>query len=268
MYRSMHTLTLSALLAALSLACSGESQSDTTEPTDSEGEPATAIEGDGGVGGSGADGDDDEASGGADGTGDGGVGHGRDGDGGLGEDEDTADFDQCLAACEMQAACVGLDPEACEAECHAQRELLDFHDCRAEGRAQNACLEGLTCESLMGYLIEGQRNHAECGDEADAYFSDCTIGAGTPPAECVEVCQAYEDCALLGVSKASCEERCTLQVTTLDFRAGATCTDAFLDLRACAAGASCEALFEWAENGTAPASCTAQGDALESACAP
>jgi hypothetical protein len=174
----------------------------------------------------------------------------------------------CTDACQKQADCVGLDVASCIDECLAQAQLLAARGCTAEGDAQNTCLATLSCESLKRFATAGQRSHETCGDEATAFFASCTVGAGTPPAECVSVCDRYESCALLTVDSTSCVERCTLQVTDLTFRDDATCGSAFLALRGCGSGASCDSLRAWVERDEPPAECATQAQTFAAECSP
>jgi hypothetical protein len=80
------------------------------------------------------------------------------------------------------------------------------------------------------------------------------------------MCKRHETCDTLPVGVGACEETCLLRETNLDFTAGKTCGDRFVEFVSCLAQASCDDLGAMSSAGSTPPSCAEAESALNAAC--
>jgi hypothetical protein len=178
--------------------------------------------------------------------------------------EQTSFRGACVAACHAQGACLGFSDSDCTLACDSQAHELSS-SCQDEATAEQECLKGLTCDQAKAYGTEGRRQHPVCGSQAQAYFSACTLDAGTTPAACSALCARYDACGASQVSGAACEEKCILQVTSYA-GTSAACGDAFLAFIGCSGQAECAEVQELAATSLSPVACNDELEAMEQAC--
>ena len=172
--------------------------------------------------------------------------------------------DTCVAACRAQSACLGFSDEDCTGACDAQAPLLSAA-CVEPATAEQACLEGLTCEQTVAYGTQGRRQHDVCGAQAQAYFAACTLDGGATPPACSTMCTRYDACGAAQVTVAACEEKCILDNGSYH-DTSAACSDAFLAFLACTSQAECAEVQELAASGLYPVACNDALVAMEQAC--
>ncbi len=172
--------------------------------------------------------------------------------------------DTCVSACRAQSACLGFSDGDCTSACDAQAQVLST-DCVDEATAEQACLEGLTCEQAKAYGTQGRRRHDVCGAQAQAYFAVCTPDAGATPQACKAMCARYDACGVAQVNAAACEEKCILENGSYH-DTGAACGAGFLGFLACSAQAECAEVQELAASGLSPVACNDALAVMEQAC--
>jgi hypothetical protein len=170
----------------------------------------------------------------------------------------------CERACAAQSDCLRIPMSECKTDCESTARDMSA-SCAPAATAEQDCLAGLTCKQMKAYVTQGRRDDPRCGEQAQAYFKDCTPYHGRIPSQCTKLCKRYPACGIEQETASACEEDCTLQAS--DYRSsGSACSDAYLAFVGCGAKADCDEIQALESSNASPAACDEQLDALNAAC--
>ena len=178
------------------------------------------------------------------------------------EPEPSAFEKDCVALCEFEGDCFGVDVELCTRGCR----VLDgdySSPCRELYATVARCEVSLECEGAQVFA-DTPRTHAECGTAWTELVTTCGYGNGTPPAACEAFCANAEACAPESFY-ATCADNCAITLEIAESLYGSDCTATYIDIFACESTLDC-AEVQAALEGTPSTTCQSEYLAAGSAC--